>query len=228
MKPLVYISALLLLLSCAAGTSGYYGPAQRRDVDILPWNTGVLRSYYCTVFLEGADRAMYDYLGKFPVFRGQGKGYPSGPGFSIIITNVWDKPFQVSRIEIITDDRVIQPEFYKFVKDPGYVKTRYALDLEELWKTRRLLREPAPVRELDLVKDTIEYRLDFIAPGDSVFFFRTFGWIPSGSRNVKFRIAIKYNEVEKVIDFDLADFEYYESDPGEYRILPEVILKNEN
>lgn len=229
MKPYFGIFALLLLLSsCGTASSRYYGPVQRRDVDITRWNAAILRSYYCNIQLEGADRGMYDYLRNIAFFRGDGRDYPSNPGFCIIITNVWDKPLQVSRIEIITGDKVIPPEFYSFVREPGYTKKRYAVNLDELWKTRRLLKDPLPVRELDLCNETIEYGMDFIVPGDSVFFFRTFGWIPSGSENVKLRIAIKYNEMEKVIDFDLADFEYYESEPGDYRTLPEVKLKNEN
>lgn len=145
-----------------------------------------------------------------------------------MISNTWNRPFQVTRVEIISGGKSIKPDFFGFIKKSGYSSARYRIDLEKFWKTRRVLTDAIMVEEIDFDYDTVQYDLGFIAPDDEVIFFRTFEWIPVESEKTRIRIGIKYYEMEKVIDFDVADFEYYESETDELETLPEVILKNEN
>ncbi|HQO39382.1 MAG TPA: hypothetical protein PK986_02830, partial [Spirochaetota bacterium] len=120
--------------------------------------------------------------------------------------------------------QLVLPETFSFSKGSEYAENRYAVNLCELWKTRRMLSGNVILQEVDFDNETIEYRMDYVVPGDSIVFFRTFKWIRTDIP-AKFRIGIKYREIEKVIDFDLSRFEYYEPEPGEINILPEVRLK---
>ncbi len=219
---------MLILLSCEAGSVRAWGPADRSDMQLYMGRVGVMRSNYCSIAVENVDESTWNYLHGFKMFRGKGSGYPSNTCFSIMIANNWNKPFQVNKVEIVTAAGSVQPEFFDYVNDKNYPEERFSISLNELWKTRRLIVEKLLVGEIDFGSDTIEYSMDFIVPGDTVIFFRTFRWIPLASEKLKLRIGIKYNQMEKVIDFDMTDFEYYETGEGETRILPEVKLKDEN
>jgi len=219
---------IVSLFSCAGGSERYFGPAEKSDIYISRTGSGILRTGYCDISVEGLDSKTRKRLLDFPMFRGSGDGFPSIPVFCIMIINTWNKPIQVNRLEIITDKGVIPPEFFDYVSDKDYAGKRFAVNLRELWKTRRILKDVDSVRELDFESGTVEYSFNFIAPGDRILMFRTFGWISSDSGRKRLRIGIKYHEMEKVIDFDVAESEYYEPEPDIIRKVPEVMLKHEN
>lgn len=221
---LIILTASLQAFSCAPGTVRAFGPADSYGIQVYRGSTGIIRTEYCNVSLVSIDAGLWRYLSKTDTYRGNGSGLPSSQCFCIMVVNTWDRPLQVSRIEVLSGSEVVSPETYSFTQGSDYLKNRYAVNLEELWKTRRMLSDSIILQEIDFDNETIEYKMDFIAPGDFIVFFRTFNWIRPDVP-AKLRIGIKYHEMEKVIDFDLARFEYYEPEPGEINVLPEVKLK---
>ena len=220
----IIIAAAIQALSCGTGTVRGFGPSGSYDLQVNRGATGIIRTEFCNISLVSIDSDGWRYLAKTGIFKGSGKGFPSNQCFCIMIFNTWDRPLQVSRIEVLSGAELVRTETSSFAQGGDYLKNRYAVNIEELWKTRRMLAESVILQEIDFDNETLEYKMDYIVPGDFVVFFRTFSWIQPDIP-AKLRIGIKYHEMEKVIDFDLARFEYYESQPGEINVLPEVKLK---
>ena len=221
---IIFLAAVLQPLSCGPETVRVLSPVERYDVQIYRGNTGIIRTEFCRVSISAVGRDLWRNLSKSDLFSGGGRGFPSNPCFCIMILNTWDRPLQVSRIEVLSGGEVVTPDRFSFAEGSDYFKKRYAVNLEELWKTRRLLSDNVVLEGLDFDNETLEYRMNYIVPGDYVLFFSTFRWIRPEAA-AKLRIGIKYHDMEKVIDFDLAAFEYYESEPGEIKVLREVKLK---
>ena len=76
-------------------------------------------------------------------------------------------------------------------------------------KTRRIFTDGDLLENINFENDSTEYRLNFIAPGDRISFFRFFRRVP-GIKSSKISVAIKYFDMKKVIDFDIGRFEYNE------------------
>lgn len=216
--------SIMQIFSCSPETVRVFGPAGSYDVQVYRGSTGIIRTEFCNISLVNVDRDGWKYLSQARIFSGKGAGFPSNQCFCIMVVNTWDRPLQVSRVEVLSGGEVVRPESYSFSRGSDYLAQRYAVNLEELWKTRRMLTDNVILREIDFDNETLEYKMDYIVPGDFVLFFRTFDWIQTDLPG-RFRIGIKYHEMEKVIDFDLARFEYYEPEPGEINVLPEVKLK---
>jgi len=207
---LIIILAMIQVLNCGGADKGmFYRAVERADVDIAEGRAGLIRTVYCDIYIEYVDKHGWNYLKKTGFFKGKGKGDPVNPCFHYIIVNTWNKPFVVDKIEILYNGEVFPSENFSFIKDRDYLENRYSLNISSLMKKRRILSDRNLLNEIDFENDTVEYRLNFVAPGDKVSFFNFFERIPS-DRNSKIRISIKYNDMKKVIDFDIGRFEYNE------------------
>jgi hypothetical protein len=221
---MIILVAAMQAFACGPEIVRAFGPSGSYDVQVYRGTTGIIRTEYCNISLMNIDSDGWKYLAGTETFRGRGSGFPSNLSFCIMLENTWDRPLRISRVEVLSGGQLMMPETFSFSQGSEYAEKRYAVNLCELWKTRRMLSDNFILQEVDFDNETIEYRMDYIVPGDSIVFFRTFKWIRTDIP-AKFRIVIKYREIEKVIDFDLSRFEYYEPEPGEINILPEVKLK---
>lgn len=209
----LYISIIMAAASCTGtGNKMFYRAVERGDVDIVYGRAGLIRTVYCDIIIEHVDNEGWKQLKEVPFFKGKGSENPVPVCFHFIIENTWKKPFQVDGIEILHAGQVIKAEDFSFIKDKKYMERRYSVNLSSMMKKRRILTDASLLREIDFGDDTIDYRLDFIAPGDRISFFRFFTWFPAG-QSTKLRITIKYFDLKKVIDFDIGRFEYNESMP---------------
>lgn len=184
-----------------------YRAAERADIDIIRGRAGLIRTLYCDLYIEYVDNEAWDYLKSFSLFKGHGWGNPVDPCFHFLIVNTWNKPFIIDRVEVVYKDEVIPSEDFSFIKDKSYLENRYSVNISSFMKKRRILSDRELLQDIDFESDTVEYRLNFIAPGDKVSFFSFFKSLPSGKLS-KIRVAIKYFDVKKVIDFDIGRFEY--------------------
>lgn len=204
---IIFFLALFSLQCTENNKTLFYRPVERADVDITGGRAGLIRTVYCDIYIEYVDSESWNYLKKINMFKGKGRGNPADQCFHIKIVNTWNKPFTVDKVDALYKGELIPAEDYSFIKDKSYLKNRYSVDLSSLMKKRRILSEKDLLRDIDFENDTTEYRLNFIAPGDKVSFFSFFRRIPSG-KSSKIRVAIKYFELKKVIDFDIGRFEY--------------------
>ncbi len=213
-KPFYKFSILIItiigLLNCScAEKTLYYRAAERGDVDIVNGRGGLIRSVYCDIYAEYVDSEGWSYLKTFEFFKGGGDADPVDPCFHFIITNTWDKPFIVDKIEVLYGGEVFPSEDYSFIRDKNYLENRYSVNITSILKKRRLFSDKNLLTDIDFKNESAWYRLDFIAPGDRVSVFSFFRRIPPGKKS-KIRVSIKYFDVKKVIDFDIDRFEYTE------------------
>jgi len=188
-----------------------YRAAERGDVEIVSNRAGLIRTVYCDIYIEHLDRALRSRITESDIYRGRGKDFPGEPCFQFIILNTWNKPVIVEKIQVRYNNESYDPEFYDYIKDPDYIVKRFNVNLKNMWKCRRLLSDDELIDRIDYDSETIDYRADFIAPGDKVLFFRFFRVIPH-RRDVKISITIKYFDMKKIIDFDIGRFDYNEAE----------------
>ncbi len=206
---LIYIVIIIFSAGCGGQELvRFYGPVPRGDVEIISGKGGLIKSLYFDVLFEHVQKSDWEYLASFKSLKGGGTGYPLEPCFHIMIINTWNRPFEVKKIELICDAVSAEPEYFDFSGDPGFPSERYAIDLSALWKKRRVLTHHELVADMDFKSGTVEYKLDFIAPGDKISSFYLFNSVPAGCKNIKLAVTIKYLDMEKVIDFDITSVIY--------------------
>lgn len=203
----LYILFISLLLSCSSAGKGGYRAAERGDVDIVGNRSGLIRTVYCDIYVENLSRQLRQKIYDADVYRGSGSGMPVEPCFHFIVSNTWNRPLVIEKIELRYDNEDHEPELYDYIKDPDYAEKRFAVNLNKMMQNRRLLTEDELIDEIDYDTETVEYRSDFIAPGDKVLFYRFFSVIPH-RKGVKMYITIKYFNMKKIIDFDITRFDY--------------------
>lgn len=209
-----YIAALIAMLAAISvigcfrsSDSVFLRADERADVEIVKGRAGLIRTVYCDIYIEYVDADGWNYIRKNSTFRGDGIGYPVKPCFFIIVVNTWNRPVVVEKVESLYNGKLNAAEDFSFIRDPDYAASRYSVNLDRMMKPRRLLSDGDIFEEIDFDEDSLEYRLDFIAPGDRVSFFRFFRRVPGG-KSSKISMTIKYFDMKKVIDFDIGRFDY--------------------
>ena len=198
---------IIIFISCSSSEKiSFYRAVERADTEIINGKVGLIRTIYCDIFIEHIDNNTWKFIKKNKSFKGKGREFPSDPCFHFIIENTWNRPIVIEEIEVFNKDDIAPSEDYSFIKDAHYLENRYAINISSLSKNRRILSEHILVKDIDFEEDAADYRLDFIAPGDKVSFFKFFGRIPSGKLS-KIRVSIKYGGLKKVIDFDITRFD---------------------
>jgi hypothetical protein len=203
---IIYLTIITLIGCSSTGKIYFYRASERADTEIINGKVGLIRTIYCDIFIEHIDNNTWKYIKKYNSFKGKGTESPSDPCFHFIVENTWNRPIVIDKIEIINKDKTAPAEDYSFIQDKNYLKSRYSVNILSLLKSRRILSDRISVKEIDFEDDTTLYRLDFIAPGDKVSFFKFFSNIPYGELS-KIRVTIKYFDLKKVIDFDIVHFD---------------------
>ncbi len=203
----IYLLFLSLLLSCSSAGKGGYRASERGDVDIVGNRAGLIRTVYCDIYVENLNSKLRQKIYDADVYRGSGSGMPLEPCFHFIVSNTWNRPLVIEKIVLRYDNEDHEPELYDYIKDPDYAEKRFAVNINKMMQNRRLLSEDELIDEIDYDTETVEYRSDFIAPGDKVLFYRFFPVIPH-RKGVKIYITIKYFNMKKIIDFDITRFDY--------------------
>lgn len=198
-----------MLVCCSPGVKGerIYRAEERGDVDIVGNRAGLIRTVYCDIYIENLSRDLRQKVYNTGSYSGSGRVMPLEPCFQFIISNTWSRPLKIEKIVLRYDNEDHEPEFYDYIKDPGYVERRYAVNPDSMMRYRRLLSDDELIDGIDYDTETVEYRSDFIAPGDKILFFRFFPVVPH-KKGVKVFITIKYFDMKKIIDFDITRFDY--------------------
>lgn len=90
-----------------------------------------------------------------------------------------------------------------------YTSPAYSsINFTNLFAPRRLITEKYCIEEIDYERDLIEYRLEFINPGERVLLIYAFEWLPVEVREFSLRATLKEGEVKKSIDFGVRRLEY--------------------
>ncbi len=178
-------------------------PLEKSNIEIIQGRAGLIRTLYCDVVVENITKDNWAHISGFSEFKGEGKGFPVEPCFLITVYNTWKKPLQVESVSLRSGGRSISPEYYRGIADSSFAGKRYSVNLLNLWKARRILSRARLEEEIDYESDSVEYKLDFIAPGDRVSRFYLFSHYTGAGDNFVISLVIKYLNMKKVIDFDL-------------------------
>ena len=208
-SPVSFIICLMIFIFISCSNTdkiSFYRAEERADTEILRGKVGLIRTVNCDIYIEYIDSNTWQSIKKFNAFKGNGREFPSDPCFHFIIENTWNSPIVIEKVEILLEDNTAPAEDYSFIKDKNYLENRFAISISSLLKTRRMLSEHILVKDIDFEDDTALYKLNFIAPGDKISFFKFFSSVPSGKLS-KIRISIKYSDLKKIIDFNITRFD---------------------
>ncbi len=208
MKSRIIIIASLLFFSCLP-SGRFYRVLDRPDVETSS-KGGIIRTIYCDLYIENVRRELWPVLKKSQVYKARGSDAPDGVAFLFIVDNTWDRTISIDRVYILDKDsgKIYSEEDFKYTP-ADYIDKRFCVNPEMMRQSRRLLTDAKSIEDINYDELTVEYKFDFIAPGDKVFFFKFFTFVPQ-KKNIKICVVFKYNDLKKIIDFDIGLSDYLE------------------
>ncbi len=206
---LILFALIVCIVSCSGNLrkGSMFRAVERGDVEVIGNRAGLIRTVYCDLYIQNLNIDARKRLADMDCYRGYGRDFPAEPCFQFIVSNTWNRPILIEKITLRYDSENHDPEFFDYISDPGYREKRFAFNLNSMRQYRRLLSDNELIEDINYSKETIEYRSDFIAPGDKILFFRFFPYIPD-RKDIKIYITIKYFDIKKIIDFDISRFDY--------------------
>lgn len=152
---------------------------------------------------------------------------PKAHFFQVVFFNAYDRPVPLKDLSImlLLGDREIKPlpaeEMKKTCTSPAYGTFNFSTILG----FRRVLSERG-CGEIRFDRDLIDYRLNFINPGDRLLKIVAFPWIPVEKRTFTIRISFRTDESAKTMDFSYSRFEYRTR--GKHFINPDKQIKEQD
>ncbi len=188
-------------------------PTERIDVDIRKGGCALIHGRYFDVSAEAIDEERWANLVRSASFARQrdSKAEPRTPRipfFNIVVYNADSEPVAVKKITVRYGDKEMAALSIESVREKCKSPSYKLYDFDKLLKNRRLLRDEVCLKQIDFDRDSLEYRFDFINPGERVSRIIAFDWLPVEYRNFVLSVEIVSSKFKKVIDFDFHRFEY--------------------
>ncbi|MDY6934183.1 MAG: hypothetical protein SVZ03_08165 [Spirochaetota bacterium] len=212
---IIFITIFLPTLACKTkpGILREIRPVDRLDTQIEEEKCVVVMGEFYKIAVEYIDMSYWTNLMKNDIFSSKGEGIsnmrkPKLMFFHIVFSNTGIGILEVEGIklrygEIEMKDLSIE-DVQKRCKSPVFK----VLDLDKLFSNRRYLNQSNSLKEIDYIKDVIDYKFEFILPQDRILKVVAFDWIPVEYRQFKLIIRLKSFNIEKEIDFDFKRHEY--------------------
>jgi hypothetical protein len=195
-----------LLFSCShKGIEYRETPLPNMRVDVVR-GTAVIRHIYAELSLRQIPASeLKNILKSLPAAKGSFR-LPRLLFFMLSVKNTGDFPL------FLTDGKAVYKnlrhaavkadEFRQKFTSPMYD----AFDFDKLTSARRLL--PYGYNKPDFPDDSIDYRLDFILPGETVVTIMAFDYPPPDVRRYALEFTIKARGLPGTFGFDMARLEY--------------------
>ncbi len=218
MQKLAYI--LLAFIICA-GCARRHGmvrglePEQRLVIEAKEGGCAVLRTRICDVAIEQIDTFKWRRLLNQRMLTG-GKGspvetrIPKFTFFHLVVSNVGSLPLGIDSITLhygsVEKNPIPVEDAVKRSGSPAY----RAFDFKKILTPKRLMGGRYCLKKIDYERDVVDYKLDFINPGDRLIRIVAFDWVPVQFRELRvtLRVSPLGGAEKKVIDFNLKRFEY--------------------
>lgn len=205
----------LLIVSCTRkfGIQRETLFTERSSVEIRDKKCATARAGDITVSLQIIAPGDWEKLFAYEPFSSEKKAnprLPAAPFYHLVIANTGDRLFPLDGISLslrygATEKKAITAaEAEKVYVSPAFS----IINFRQLLSPKRLITEKTCIDDIGYENDLIDYRLDFINPGEKVLLIASFGWIPVEAREYTVRIDCREGEVKKSIDFELRRFEY--------------------
>ncbi|MDR3237803.1 MAG: hypothetical protein LBT84_04790 [Spirochaetia bacterium] len=195
-----------LLLSCSHGGVEYREtPLPGMRVDVVR-GTAVIRNVYAELSLRQIPPSeLKKILKSLPAKKGSFR-LPRLLFFMVSAKNTGDFPLFLTGGKAVYKNEnhaaVKTDEFREKFTSPMY----NAFDFDKLTSARRLL--PYGYNKPDFPEDSIDYRLDFILPGETVVTIMAFDYPPPEVRRYALEFTVKTRGMPGTFGFDIARFEY--------------------
>jgi hypothetical protein len=212
----------ILWFSCAVSLSAcHHGSAlERRDspernaiIDVYSDGRAMLRSLYCEISVRQIGEAEWESLLKNSMFinaahHESAYRVPRLNFFVITVKNTGELPLVMEEISLSFGSEkqaLLTPAAIR----KGFASPMYGLfNFDEIMGSRRLLVEEYDIKKLDFAEDTVNYKLDFIAPDDTLIRIVAFGYPPVSVRKYRMDFSLKYQGALKRISFTMTRNEY--------------------
>ncbi|MBP7739047.1 MAG: hypothetical protein KA369_23970 [Spirochaetes bacterium] len=222
------ILVLPLTLSCGQRSSLVREilPTENIAVDILQARAARVRSIYCEITVEPVDEARWKDLMKAAAYRKPGpqmalQRTPTLSAFLVLLKNTLNAPLRIEKAQIVAGDAVMEAlradGLGARFRSPAYGWC----DFDRLLSIRRMTGEQEALYKIDIDRDTIETRLDFIPPRDTVLAVMAFEKIPPGIRRFKLRFSIAALGGTREVLIDFTRREYRAADTGKNERVPD-------
>lgn len=165
------VMVMAALLSCQPrnGLVQETLPAESAVVDIMGAKTARVRSIYCDIMVEPLDAAGWDRLAKASVYRNTRRRpafrrTPPLTAFLVILKNTVNAPIRLEKTHLLTAGSSMEALTAERIgtrfRSPAYSWW----DFGRMLSLRRLAAEPESLQRIDIDRDTIGTKLDFIPP----------------------------------------------------------------
>jgi nanoRNase/pAp phosphatase (c-di-AMP/oligoRNAs hydrolase) len=216
-KALVFSLTLLMLMACSRkyGIERAINPVDKLDTEIKKESCGLIRSRNVDAAAEYISEGDWDRILKCTMFT---KPKPAESDFRIpkifffhaVISNTGDVPVTIESISLKYSGREHKPFEAEAVirkcKSPSFS----IFNFNSILRNKRLLGDKNCIADINYERDVIDYKFDFINPGDTIIRITAFDWIPVENRDIRLvlRIVEPASGQKKIIDFDFIRSEY--------------------
>jgi hypothetical protein len=216
------ITALLLCLhGCVPGAGMRHETraTERTDLEITKSGAPLVRSIYCDILVQPVDDGLWRKLAMSSAYSskwkpGLSRRVPPLTAFMVIVTNTVNAPILLEKTELRYGGAVLAE------LSPAAIGARFRsaafsiYDFKRLLSFRRIVTGRYAASRVDYDRDTIEEKIDFIPPRDSVIRLVAFEKIPVEARSFRLNFMISAMGTSKQIDFDFTRHEYREGEKG--------------
>lgn len=147
--------------------------------------------------------------------------YPKLFFFKLVITNNTKKPVTLDNVTITTAHNMLDSLKIKEVKEKCKSPAYSVYNFDALLSPYRLLTDVVCLEKINIARDLIHTKFEFIPPGDTILQMVAFPWIPVENRTFTLSVTMKSGDEKKVVDFKMRRIEYrtrgshFREKPGE-------------
>ncbi len=188
-------------------------PAEKYDIQINKDDCAILKGNNYEVAVEIIDNSHIEMLlasDHFVNSETESSTWrtPKLHFLHVVITNYGNYPININKIKLKYGDIEKEPLSIQQIKKECKSPVYSIFNFDSILSSRRLLGKEFFLKKTNFYMDTIEYKLNFINPGDIVSRIIAFDWIPVEYRHFNLIAIIESHGMEKAIDFAFRRLEY--------------------
>jgi len=183
------------------------------------------RNFFCDIYLKNISVKEMKAILQTKLFLKSSElplRIPPFNFFYIAIKNNWDRPMAIDKITVSFQKKEINSLDCNHIKNIDKEDFKY-IDCKDFFSYRRILRDTFDLSKIDLKKDTLLYKINFIPSKDSVIKIFAIPWIPAEIKKFKMHLYLNFSFEKKRIDLDMVKINYREK-----KILNDIEADYEN
>jgi len=175
-------------------------------------NCARIRTRMADVAIEPLDNRSWKKLLDHEIFRGKEGNiqfrYPRLYFFKLIIHNNTSRPVNLDRVLLKAGDEEFHSLSTSDVKKKCASPAYSVFNFKAMLSQYRVLTDKVCMDKIDLSREIIFTRYQFIPPGDSILRLVAFPWIPVQYREFVVSVELRNAADKKIVDFTMDRLEY--------------------